>query len=84
MQAVTSTPKTKPFLPIQALISRVLKKRKFKCNGGWCEFKRTGSIIVPANDHENAAKYSVIKKMVDPYKPMPQVRPRNTAYHCQI
>ena len=30
------------------------------------EFKWTGTIILPANDRENAAKYSLIEKMADP------------------
>ena len=57
--------KTKAFLLSQALISRVSEQSKFKLDEGG-EFKWSGTIILSANDRENAEKYSPIKKMADP------------------
>ena len=82
MRAEVWAAKTKAFLPIQGLILRVLKQRKFKHDEG-VSLNEQGQLFYLQmitkcgeiqSDQENGG----------PHPPMPRVRPRNLAYHCQI
>ena len=57
--------KLKAFLPIQALISRVLKQRKFKYDEG-VSLNEQEQLFYLQMIAKNAVKYSMIKKMADP------------------